>query len=60
MNMTLHDDGCTDDAPCFESECDLCDPIVEPDVICAGCGEHAELREESGTSCCGSVARFRH
>jgi hypothetical protein len=48
----------TCDGDCNEPECDVCDPIEEEDVICGRCGEHAELREQTGTNCCGAGSMF--
>jgi hypothetical protein len=49
---------CNDDNQCEETECDTCNRVIENDVICRACGEHSELREHTGTDCCGSVSRF--
>lgn len=38
--------------------CDECNPVIEDDVICQRCGEHSEMREETGTECCGAGSRF--
>lgn len=43
---------------CDDSECDECNPVIEDDVICQRCGEHSEMREETGTECCGAGSRF--
>jgi hypothetical protein len=43
---------------CDDSECDECNPVTEVDVICAACGDHAEMRQETGTECCNAGSRF--
>ena len=43
---------------CDEGGCDQCDPITSEDVICSKCSEHAQLRENTGTECCGGRSRF--
>jgi len=43
---------------CDDMECDECNPVTEEDVICARCKEHSEMREQTGTDCCGAGSYF--
>ena len=46
------------ESDCADSECETCNPITDEDVICSKCSEHAQLRENTGTECCGGRSRF--
>jgi hypothetical protein len=43
---------------CEDYECNDCNPVTEEDVICSECGEHSEMREQTGTECCNGGSRF--